>query len=258
MMQEAGKRIALLRHRKGLTQEQLGQQLNVSGQAVSKWENGDSLPDTALLVHLARALECTIDYLLGSDPNGGINRLLPAIEAEMREMAPREKIDMAFRLCHLIDEMSDGHVRSAGTEKGVFDQGLPFVHAGPEGITVWWKGKLHCSVTLDALKETEGVWEDDQLPFDLFPAQWDGLLTSLLKQKRYFNSNEPVPAAALQTDASTEEDVRLTAEEWMNAGLMEKGRGGYRIGIQAEVLLRLIAALLHSIGKPGGVSHAAV
>ncbi|MCQ6561407.1 helix-turn-helix domain-containing protein [Paenibacillus mendelii] len=255
IMQEAGKRIALLRYRKGLTQEQLGQQLNVSGQAVSKWENGDSLPDTKLLVHLARTLECTIDHLLGADRNGGINRLLPTIEAEMRGMAPSQRMDMAFRMCHMIDEASYAHVKSARTEKDVFEQDLPFVHAGPEGITVWWKGKLHCSVTVEALKETESIWKDGHLPFDLFPAQWNALLPVLLSQKNYFNANVPIAAAAPQEDDSIKDHAASTVGEWMNAGLLEQVRGGYKMGIQAEVLLRLLAVHLHAVGKPGCISH---
>lgn len=40
---KVGKQIALLRKNKGLTQEDIARQLNISSQAVSKWENGDSL-----------------------------------------------------------------------------------------------------------------------------------------------------------------------------------------------------------------------
>ncbi|NLB88983.1 MAG: helix-turn-helix domain-containing protein [Syntrophomonadaceae bacterium] len=58
-----GKRIALLRKDKGYTQEQLAQILNVTGQAVSKWEKGNALPDTGLLPFLAKALNVSIDSL---------------------------------------------------------------------------------------------------------------------------------------------------------------------------------------------------
>lgn len=63
-MNMTGKRIAALRHASRRTQQQLAFHLNVTGQAVSKWENGHSLPDTALLDELAQALGATIDYLL--------------------------------------------------------------------------------------------------------------------------------------------------------------------------------------------------
>lgn len=51
----------------GLTQQQLADQLNISFQAVSKWETGDSFPDVSLLLALAEQLETTTDKLL----NGG-------------------------------------------------------------------------------------------------------------------------------------------------------------------------------------------
>ncbi len=42
---------------KQLTQVQLGERLSVSYQAVSKWERGETLPDTSLLVDLATVLD---------------------------------------------------------------------------------------------------------------------------------------------------------------------------------------------------------
>ena len=44
-----GKRISDLRKRKGMTQEQLAQQVGVTAQAVSKWENDLSCPDISIL-----------------------------------------------------------------------------------------------------------------------------------------------------------------------------------------------------------------
>jgi len=57
----------IMRYRKdlGLTQEALADQLNVTFQAVSKWETGQNLPDTAMLPRLARALNIGVDKLLG-------------------------------------------------------------------------------------------------------------------------------------------------------------------------------------------------
>ena len=59
-----GNQIALLRKEKGLTGEKLAEMLGVSGQAVSKWENGKNLPETALLANLAKILGVSIDTLL--------------------------------------------------------------------------------------------------------------------------------------------------------------------------------------------------
>ena len=50
-----GDKIAKYRKLKGYTQEQLGELVGVSGQAVSKWENG-SVPDTYLLPAISKIL----------------------------------------------------------------------------------------------------------------------------------------------------------------------------------------------------------
>lgn len=57
--------IAKLRKKKKYTQEDLAQKLNVSFQAVSKWENGQSSPDISLLPDLAYALDTDINSLIG-------------------------------------------------------------------------------------------------------------------------------------------------------------------------------------------------
>lgn len=59
-----GTQIARLRKEKGLTQNDLGDRLGVSFQAVSKWERGETLPDTAILLDLANALETSVDFIL--------------------------------------------------------------------------------------------------------------------------------------------------------------------------------------------------
>ena len=63
-LQKVGGQISALRKGRGLTQNDLGERLGVSFQAVSKWERGEALPDTALLVDLAEALETTVDFIL--------------------------------------------------------------------------------------------------------------------------------------------------------------------------------------------------
>lgn len=64
VMNDIGPRVASMRKEKGYSQEQLAHILNITGQAVSKWETGHALPDTTLLPDLARALQTSIDRLL--------------------------------------------------------------------------------------------------------------------------------------------------------------------------------------------------
>jgi len=73
---KVGNNIRDLRKKLLLTQEDLAQKLDVSSQAVSKWENGHCLPETQLLPLLAKSLGTTIDYLLVVDEEGTIEDIL--------------------------------------------------------------------------------------------------------------------------------------------------------------------------------------
>lgn len=64
---QIGNYIRQLRKKAGLSQKELAEKLNISFQAISKWENGDSLPDTGILLDLCDILNTTADQLL----NGG-------------------------------------------------------------------------------------------------------------------------------------------------------------------------------------------
>ena len=58
-----GDRIVQLRNDKGVSQGQLAQILGVSRQAISKWENDQSSPDTLHLIKLADVLDTEVEYL---------------------------------------------------------------------------------------------------------------------------------------------------------------------------------------------------
>jgi transcriptional regulator with XRE-family HTH domain/aminoglycoside phosphotransferase (APT) family kinase protein len=61
---KAGIKIASLRKKSGYTQEMLAEILRISPQAISKWENGHTLPETSLLPILSQIFDCTIDQII--------------------------------------------------------------------------------------------------------------------------------------------------------------------------------------------------
>lgn len=63
MIIDIGKKIKSLRLQKGMTQEELANKLNISSQAVSKWENGVTTPDIQVLPDLSVIFGVTIDEL---------------------------------------------------------------------------------------------------------------------------------------------------------------------------------------------------
>ena len=65
-----GKFIAGCRKEKGLTQAQLAEKLNITDKAVSKWERGISMPDTAIMLELCGLLGITVNELLSGEKIG--------------------------------------------------------------------------------------------------------------------------------------------------------------------------------------------
>ena len=89
-------RITALRKERGFTQEQLGQMVGVSAQAVSKWEKG-GFPDVELLPAVAGALGVTIDALFGRDAGERIDAA-EVVRRWLRTMPQSQRMDQLSEL----------------------------------------------------------------------------------------------------------------------------------------------------------------
>ena len=98
MEETLGKRIAALRKQKDLRQDDIAQLLDVSPQAVSKWENDQTCPDIGLLPKLAKILGVTTDELLSGKQELQEVKLLP----------PEERKDIKDMLLRIIVDSADG------------------------------------------------------------------------------------------------------------------------------------------------------
>ena len=67
-MPKIGLYLKTLRTEKGLTQAQLAEQLGVSNRTVSRWENGNTMPDFDILLILAKEYDVSIKALLNGGP----------------------------------------------------------------------------------------------------------------------------------------------------------------------------------------------
>ena len=56
-----------LRKSNGMSQEDLAEKLNVSRQAISRWESGTAMPDASNILQLSKLFGVTTDYLLNDD-----------------------------------------------------------------------------------------------------------------------------------------------------------------------------------------------
>lgn len=81
-MKTLGNKISEYRKLKGMTQEELATKLNVSSQAVSKWENDLSIPDLPILIELADIFNVSMDELIRQKEHTDVARV---VEAPLRK-----------------------------------------------------------------------------------------------------------------------------------------------------------------------------
>ena len=62
-----GEFIQRSRKEKGWTQKELAEQIGVSDKTISKWENGNSVPDTGILASLCEVLEISVNELISGE-----------------------------------------------------------------------------------------------------------------------------------------------------------------------------------------------
>ena len=62
-----GKFIAECRKKKNLTQIQLAEKLNITDRAISKWENGKTMPDSSIMLDLCNELKISVNELLSGE-----------------------------------------------------------------------------------------------------------------------------------------------------------------------------------------------
>ncbi len=96
MASKLSEQIAALRKERGLTQEQLGNMVGVSAQAVSKWEKGGT-PDVELLPILSRQLGVTVDALFGME-GGEQVAVEDAVGRWLRGFPAKDRMDKFCRL----------------------------------------------------------------------------------------------------------------------------------------------------------------
>ena len=101
MTNDIGKFIQEIRKEKGLTQKELAELIGVSDKTISKWENGNSSPDTSMLMSLSEALEVTVNELLSAERISPENYSMKAEETIMTLMKENE----AGRRTHLISQV---------------------------------------------------------------------------------------------------------------------------------------------------------
>ena len=115
-----GRRIARLRLARTATQERLAKELNVSPQAVSKWENDINYPDISLLPDLARFLGVSVDELLsGASASSQESATAQESAAEVVSVADDEPAE-------IVEESTEQDNQGIATQSSGFSFGKLF------------------------------------------------------------------------------------------------------------------------------------
>ena len=95
-----------LRKDRGLSQEALAELLDVSRQAVSKWEQGEGYPEVEKLLYLAKTLNISLDTLMSTGLSAAAPT--PQITNSILITSPHENVIATCRSIHASQKMSKG------------------------------------------------------------------------------------------------------------------------------------------------------
>ena len=121
-----GRRIARLRLARTATQERLAKELNVSPQAVSKWENDINYPDISLLPDLARFLGVSVDELLSGASASAQESFAVQESAAARERATKVVSVAADEPAEIVEESTEQDNQGIVTQSSGFSFGKLF------------------------------------------------------------------------------------------------------------------------------------
>ncbi len=146
MLEHLAKRIRNRREGRGLKQADVARALQVSAQAVSKWERGENAPDIAQLAPLARLLDVSLDWLLGAtDEEREVFEATVFVSgtsgyaAKAKATPPRELADWVNALLYRL------------TETALRFDGVPVKQTG-DGVLCFFSGPRHRERAIEAAR----------------------------------------------------------------------------------------------------------
>jgi class 3 adenylate cyclase len=156
-LRELGERIGAQRRKRGLRQADIARALQVSAQAVSKWERGQNAPDIGVLVGLSRLLGVSVEWLLGgtaaeTDTFDGtvFCTALDGFARRAAELAPQAVATWANSLHVPVTEAVKHH------------DGVPVKYVG-DGALAFFAGRAHAERALAAGREALAVLNNPDL-----------------------------------------------------------------------------------------------
>lgn len=217
-----GAQIRLLRKEKGISQDVLAQQLGITCQAVSKWENGSTMPDITMLPMIARYFGVSVDYLLDYDLHNAdeeIRNLCKKAFAMRRERsAEAESILREGLRRYPNDEIILNHLVYVLDEQGKLDETV-----------------LLCKELINSTRDDEVKYDAYRILLDAYRQQ---KMQALLREE--LNAIPELYFTKLELKATL-----LDGDEACEAARDQKGQS---LGLAIEMLL-VIVRQLHALGN---------
>lgn len=162
---ELGKRIKVLREKSRLTQRQLADSLQISAQAVSKWERGENAPDITMLIPLSKILKVTVEWILSGEERSTETFEATVLSTSLRNYAYRSVKLSAKDIAHWVNS-----VFYLLTETIQGFGGVTVKYTG-DGYLAYFSGTNHAQRAFDATWKACRVIEDKNLLATLHTGQ---------------------------------------------------------------------------------------
>lgn len=240
--QAFGRAVQHARKSQGLTQEQLGERLGISGQAVSKWENGESTPDLPSLPLICEVLETSADALLGTEQTAGLDSALRALPDRLAGLSDAERPRLIGpTLARVLARINaENNIdRWAGHDFFVFRKRVDWqfryatlVTQNAGVIHVHGQGDLVGADVLDAeIARGLALLADEQVVHLLRRLLQDGMQCEAVKQ-----------------EAQVDPAVRTVCDRLTDAGYLSQNRLGYEITPFGALIAGAILTLARTPG----------
>ena len=182
---ELSARLAAVRKEHAFSQEQLAEKMGLSRQAVSKWERGESAPDTQNLIALAKLYGMSLDELLGPEAPAHTEEVYeePPVLAETPVPAQTKKEERLARRNERRQALADG--RAARAAQPLL---YPGAHRVWKLVPVW----LIVPVLYFALGFMAGAWHPTWVLFLLLPVYFGELFALNARTRKEFYVRQPV------------------------------------------------------------------
>lgn len=224
MNKPISEKILELRKSRSLTQEKLGSMLGISSQAVSKWENGENLPDLTLLPQLCEILGVTADALLEVPASVKKESCMTALSQYAKEVGERQALFEAIQACSCATSEWKGSAQTS-------DNGLRVNNTRGLAILLSSKEMVDAVRAVDAatIRNLCGLLCDE----------------ATMQVFRALNFSEPRGEEELAAQCGlSQEEIEHALFKLMRMNLCEGFIDGkYLLGVQSYVLFSILAGM---------------